>query len=175
MKREIDIPEDFEVSKDGNFVTIEKDGEVVEKKLKHPLVMIRTDNGKITIEGKKDNKNVKSVIQTFVSKIENSISGLEEPYEYELTLYYRHFPMDVKVQNGKFVVENFLGEKKPREVEFADTVSVETEEDKIYVRGADKELVGQTAANIESNVQAPSKRDRRVFQDGIYITKKPER
>ena len=43
----------------------------------------------------------------------------------------------------------------------------------VIVTGADIEKVGQTAANIERACRI-RKRDRRVFQDGIYIVAKAE-
>ena len=41
----------------------------------------------------------------------------------------------------------------------------------VVVKGADREKVGQTAANIERACRI-KKRDRRVFQDGVYIVSK---
>ncbi|MEC7431143.1 MAG: 50S ribosomal protein L6, partial [Candidatus Thermoplasmatota archaeon] len=43
----------------------------------------------------------------------------------------------------------------------------------VTVSGSDREKVGQTAANIERACKI-KKRDRRVFQDGIYIVSKGE-
>jgi len=72
-------------------------------------------------------------------------------------------------------VTNLFGEKVPRvaklpwspgEVE----VKVSNKTD-VVVKGIDKEKVGQTAANIERSCKIRN-RDRRVFQDGIYITSK---
>jgi large subunit ribosomal protein L6 len=44
---------------------------------------------------------------------------------------------------------------------------VEAKGDNITVKGMDKEKVGQTVANIE-RATSVSRRDIRVFQDGIY-------
>jgi large subunit ribosomal protein L6 len=41
----------------------------------------------------------------------------------------------------------------------------------VTVTGIDKESVGQTAANIERSTTVKN-RDRRVFQDGIYLIHK---
>jgi len=49
-------------------------------------------------------------------------------------------------------------------------VRVENKTD-VVVKGADREKVGQTAANIERACRI-KKRDRRVFQDGVYIVSK---
>ena len=54
----------------------------------------------------------------------------------------------------------------PSEVE----VKVQNKTD-VTVSGVDREKVGQTAANIERSCRI-KKRDRRVFQDGIYIVSK---
>jgi large subunit ribosomal protein L6 len=83
--------------------------------------------------------------------------------------------MTLKVQGDKMTVTNLFGEKVPRiaklpwspaEVE----VKVMNKTD-VIVKGIDKEKVGQTAANIERSCKIRN-RDRRVFQDGIYITSK---
>ena len=50
-------------------------------------------------------------------------------------------------------------------------VKVAVEGDKVKVEGTDKELVGQTAANIETLTKIKG-RDRRIFQDGIFIINK---
>ncbi len=41
-------------------------------------------------------------------------------------------------------------------------------EDEIIVSGPDIEKVGQTAANIEQSTKYLKRKDKRVFQDGIY-------
>lgn len=45
------------------------------------------------------------------------------------------------------------------------------EKDVIKIESFNKEAAGQTAANIEKTTMVRAK-DRRVFQDGIFITEK---
>jgi large subunit ribosomal protein L6 len=101
--------------------------------------------------------------------------GVDEGFEYRLKAVFSHFPMSLKVDGNQFTINNLFGEKVPRvaalpwspaEVE----VRVENKTD-VVVKGADREKVGQTAANIERACKI-KKRDRRVFQDGIYIVSK---
>ena len=54
-----------------------------------------------------------------------------------------------------------------------DNTKVEVKAADITVSGPDIEAVGQTAANMEQATKI-RKHDRKVFQDGIYITKKPK-
>jgi len=49
---------------------------------------------------------------------------------------------------------------------------VKIEEQIIIVESPDLELAGQTAASIEKLCKITN-RDRRIFQDGIYIYEKP--
>ena len=101
--------------------------------------------------------------------------GVDEGFEYRLKAVFSHFPMNLKVEGKQFTISNLFGEKVPRvaklpwspaEVE----VRVENKTD-VVVKGADREKVGQTAANIERACRI-KKRDRRVFQDGVYIVSK---
>ena len=101
--------------------------------------------------------------------------GVDSGFKYKLKAVYSHFPMTIKVQGNEMTITNLFGEKVPRvaplpwspaEVE----VKVSNKTD-ITVSGTDREKVGQTAANIERACRI-KKRDRRVFQDGIYIVSK---
>jgi large subunit ribosomal protein L6 len=76
------------------------------------------------------------------------------------------------VNGNTFTVNNYFGERVPRTAEILQNVDVKvTNKVEITVSGIDKESVGQTAANIE-RCTTVKKRDRRVFQDGIYLLSK---
>ena len=99
------------------------------------------------------------------------IKGVSEGHIYKLKICSGHFPMNTAVNGNKFVVNNFLGEKTPRELDIKEGASVKIEGDIVIVEGIDKELVSQTAASIEILTKVKGK-DKRIFQDGIYITEK---
>ena len=102
------------------------------------------------------------------------VRGVEEGFEYKLQAVYSHFPMTLKVEGNKMVINNLFGEKVPRVAKLpwspSDVeVKVENKTD-VTVSGVDREKVGQTA-KYRARLQ-DKKRDRRVFQDGIYIVSK---
>ena len=85
-----------------------------------------------------------------------------------VTTVYNHFPINVAVKGNNVEINNFLGEKLPRIARILPGVKVEIKGKDVFVRGSDKEAVGQTAANIEAQSRVSNK-DRRVFQDGIFL------
>ena len=79
--------------------------------------------------------------------------------------------MTVKIEGSKLIINNFLGEKEKRFASIVPGVKVDVKGQQIILSGADVESVGQSAANIEKATWVAN-RDRRVFQDGIFITSK---
>jgi large subunit ribosomal protein L6 len=108
---------------------------------------------------------------TFASHIKNMIHGVQEHYVYKLKVCSGHFPISVKLEKDKFIITNFFGEKIPRTSYIDEGVKVKQEGDIITVEGPDLERVSQTAANFETATKITN-RDRRRFQDGIYLIEK---
>jgi len=100
--------------------------------------------------------------------------GVTEGWEYEMEVFYSHFPMQVGVEGDEVVIENFLGEKAPRRTEIHGDTEVTVSNEEVTLSGPNIEDVGQTAADIEQLTRVQDK-DVRVFQDGVYITQKPNR
>jgi large subunit ribosomal protein L6 len=78
------------------------------------------------------------------------------------------------VQGDEVEIENFLGEKAPRHAKVRGDTQVQVDGEEVTLTGPNKEDVGQTAADIEQLTRVNDK-DTRVFQDGVYITQKPEK
>ena len=119
------------------------------------------------------NKLEKSVYNIVKSNphIKNLIKGAQNEFEYKLKVVYVHFPMNITVQGKILNIKNFEGEKKPRSANIIDGVKVQVKGQDITVTGNNLEHVSQTAANFEQATRLTNK-DRRIFQDGIYISKK---
>jgi len=171
IELKIEIPDGVEVSLEGNRLTVKGEKGELSKEFK-PLIKIEKINEKeIAIKANSNRKRIRALAGTTHAEIKNMIHGVKDGIIYKLRVVYSHFPINLKLQDDKLIIENFLGEKYPRKAKILDGVKVEIKGREIEVKGIDKEKVGQTAANIE---QATSikKWDPRVFQDGIYIYEK---
>ncbi|MFB6209663.1 MAG: 50S ribosomal protein L6 [Candidatus Nanohaloarchaea archaeon] len=166
----VELPEDFEAEYEEGVLTVEGNGEQVSKKMQHALIEVDT-NGGVEFSTDENRRDIVSLLSTYRGHTENMIEGLQEEHVYTMKGVYAHFPMDIKTQDNKLLIENFMGEQKPREVEIEEGVTVEVDGEDLEIRGPDRESVGLTAGRIE---QACKKGDRdpRTFQDGIYITSK---
>ena len=77
-------------------------------------------------------------------------------------------------ENNEIIIKNFLGEKQDRIVKLIEGVNVKIDKETIELDSIDIEKAGQCAANIEKAAKVRNK-DRRIFQDGIFIIEKPRR
>ncbi len=148
-----------------------KEGEL-STDVSYPFIKVENKDGTLFIESEKDNKFQKSIAGTLAASVKNMIKGTNEKYTAELELVYMHFPASLKLSGDKVIIENFVGERKPREITIPEGLKVEVKGNKITISGIDKYLVGQLAGTIESKIQVKNK-DRRIFKDGVFITKKP--
>ncbi|MGM5483877.1 MAG: 50S ribosomal protein L6 [Nanobdellota archaeon] len=169
--KEIEVPEGVEVSYNDKIITVKGPKGETSKKLFFPLIDIKIQDSKVTIGKENASKNDKKRIGTLESHIKNLVKGVSEGYTYKLKICAGHFPMNVSVAGEKIIVKNFIGEKNPRELTLKKGPQVKVEGDYVIVEGINKEVVGQIAADIESLTRI-TRKDRRIFQDGIYITDK---
>jgi large subunit ribosomal protein L6 len=110
----------------------------------------------------------RSILNTAKSLVHNAVEGVTKGYEYKLKVIYAHFPVTVKVQGKRILVENFYGERAPRVAEIIGDTKAEVQGEDIIVHGVSIQDVGQTAANLEQATTVKRK-DQRVFLDGVYV------
>ncbi|MDK2789773.1 MAG: large subunit ribosomal protein [Methanothermococcus sp.] len=171
MREEIDIPENVSVDINGSEVVVKSGGTELRRELSYPNIVIKKEENKVVIESTFPRKKQAAMIGTYRAHIQNMIKGVTEGFEYKLKIRYAHFPMKVSVKGNEVIIDNFLGEKFPRKAKVMEGTKVKVSGEDVIVTGADKEKVGQTAANIEQATKVKG-RDIRVFQDGIYIVEK---
>jgi len=171
IEKIIEIPKDVEVKLDGNkFVIVSKDKKL-ERVFEHPKVAVKIEDNKIILSAKKATKRELTIIGTIKAHLLNMIEGVQKDYTYKMEICNVHFPMTVGVEGSDVVIKNFLGEKTKRVSKILPNVKVQVKGNEITISSSDKESAGQTAANLEKATKIKN-RDRRVFQDGVFITEK---
>jgi|SRR3989344_1024697 len=174
LSQSIEIPEGINCHFANQTLTCKKDSLELSRKISSDNLEIKIKDSKILIECKKGNKNDHKNIMTTLAHIKNIFRGLTEEFTYTLEIANIHFPMTAKIDGDKIFINNFLGEKTPRQAKILPDVKVEIKGHQIKVSSHNRESAGQTAANLEQATKIGN-RDRRIFQDGIFITEKPRR
>jgi large subunit ribosomal protein L6 len=167
----IEIPQGIEFSLSGSTVTLKGKAGSASKSFNMPSFKFLKEGTSLFISCDKYGIYEKEKINSVAAHIRNMIKGVQDGYTYLLKICASHFPMTVTVSGNKFVVKNLVGEKVAREMILKEGVTVKVAESTIEVKGTNLEIVSQVAADMEKLTNIRNK-DRRVFQDGIYITHK---
>jgi large subunit ribosomal protein L6 len=171
LREEIQVPGNVEFQLKGNVIEVSGPKGKLHREFSFRGVSLRPENKKIILETSDQKRKTKAAVGTIKAHLRNMFKGVTEGFAYKLRVVYSHFPITVKVEEKRVLIQNFLGERYPRVAKIVGGAEVEVNGDEIIVRGINKEDVGQTAINIE---RATSVRglDRRVFQDGCYLVEK---
>ena len=145
-------------------------GELV-KSFRNAGVRISMAEGGLLVRVYGRGKRVDAMMGTFRATFRNMVTGVTKGFTYRLKVVQTHFPMNLKVQGDRLVIENFIGERYPRVVELVPGVKVVVRGEEVIVTGIDREAVGLVAGRIEQATKIKRK-DLRKFLDGIYVYQK---
>jgi large subunit ribosomal protein L6 len=175
FREEIEIPDGINVNVEGEELIMKKEDKELVRKI-NPLLSLKSKDKKIIVKCKRSTKRDKKVFGTMKAHIKNMIKGLEEGFNYKLQAVSVHFPMtvDYNKDSNEVIVKNFLGEKTDRKIRMVDNVDIKVNKDVIEISSSNIENAGQAAANLEKGTKVRNK-DRRIYQDGIFIVEKPGR
>jgi large subunit ribosomal protein L6 len=168
LREIIAIQDGVTVEISGKNIKLSKSGKTIEKNLP---VNVKKQESNLVIEKDKATKKDKKLIKTAKSHLIKALSGLDNKYVYKMQVCAVHFPITAEVKGKEVIIKNFLGEVKDRKAAILPGTDVKIQKDIITIESHDKDAAGQTAANIE-NASRIVKRDRRVFQDGVFIIEK---
>jgi len=168
-----EIPDEVSAEMSNLDLTLEGPNGSVTRTLWYPSVSVSVEGDEVVITADDDDAKTNATVGTFESHVSNMIHGVTEGWEYEMEVYYAHFPMQVDVEGDEVVIENFLGERSERRTPLRGDTEVQVDGEVVTLTGPSKEDVGQTAADIEQLTRVTDK-DNRIFQDGVYITQKPK-
>lgn len=172
IQHTVELPEGVSASIDGDKVTITGPKGSVSREFASARHDIFQEGGALIVRIDVPRRKERALAGTWNAHLNNMVKGVTDGFSYTLKALYSHFPMTLAVQGNQLIVNNYFGERVPRSANILAGVDVKVQnKTEIVVSGIDKEAVGQTAANIERSTTV-KKRDRRVFQDGIYLIEK---
>ncbi len=144
-KQPVSIPAGIEVSVNSGVISFKK-GNVTKELDTKNLVNVNVENNEIVFSPLGDAREDRAFWGTFRSISNNIIIGLIDGYEKKLEINGVGYKAAVK---GNVLVLN-LGHSHPIDYEFPKDVQIAVEKNLVTIKGNDKQVIGQIAAEIRS-------------------------
>lgn len=147
----IPIPESVNINCDKNIITIEGPKGKLTQKI-HPLIKIEInkEEGHISVKRSSDERQSKALHGLSRTLLANNIRGVIDGFTKDMEIIGLGY--NVKLQGNDLILQ--LGFSHPIKMKIPQGIKVEissqTNPGRLTVMGADKQLVGQFAANIRS-------------------------
>ena len=164
---EIQIPDDVKVNLKGSMLQVQGPLGNVYKNFKKIPVIIEVNGNKILLKKTGERKKHQAILNTSKSIIQTLCVGVVDGFTIKMKIVYSHFPITVKIEGKKILIENFQGERAPRIAMISGDTKVVAKGDDVIITGPVLTDVSQTAAVIQLKSKVKNK-DHRVFLDGIY-------
>jgi large subunit ribosomal protein L6 len=143
-KKPVQLPDKVQVTLNGDMIQVKGPKGSLERQV-HPAVTIEQNDSVVEIKTDLDDKKKVALQGLFRSLIANMVTGVSNGYEKQLVLAGIGYRAETK---GNNLVLN-VGYSNPVEYVLPEGVGASVENNtKITLNAIDKELLGQTAANI---------------------------
>ena len=164
----ITVPEGIEVSLNGQKITVKGPKGTLEREI-HNNISVKLENGVITVTRPNDQKENRSLHGLTRTLINNMIEGVSKEFTKTLEINgvgYR------AAKQGKTLVLT-LGYSHPVNMEEPEGITYEVPNaNTVIVRGIDKQLVGQKAAEVRSKRPPEVYRGKGIKYDYEHIRRK---
>ena len=167
-KQPITVPSGVEVQVDGSRVAVKGPRGQLERTL-HPEMQIRLEDSTISVERPSDERLHRSLHGLTRSLIANMVTGVTEGYEKRLEIVGVGYRATLKGSDLELALgfSHAVNVSAPQGIEFEVPAP-----NRITVRGIDKELVGEVAANIRKLRKPEPYKGKGVRYEGEYVRKK---
>jgi large subunit ribosomal protein L6 len=167
-KQPIAVPSGVDVQVDGSRVAVKGPRGQLERTL-HPDMQIRLEDSTISVTRPSDERLHRSLHGLTRSLIANMVTGVTEGYEKRLEIVGVGYRAALKGSD----LELALGFSHPVSVTAPQGIEFEVPAPtRVVVRGIDKELVGEVAANIRKLRKPEPYKGKGVRYEGEYVRKK---
>ena len=164
----VEIPSGVEVSIDGNVVTVKGPKGTLDKEFS-PLADVEIADNQVVIKPSNNSRTANAIYGTTRSIVANMVKGVIEPFSKNLLIEGVGFRATVK---GK-IIDLELGYSHPVEHPIPDGITVTVSDNvKILVEGADKQKVGQLAAEIKKYYPVEPYKGKGVRILGQFVRRK---
>ena len=167
LQAEVHIPEGVTVNLKSKMLQVQGPLGKTYKNFKKIPVDLEVKENVVSLKAQGTRKKYYAILNTSRSIIRNLIEGVVDGYTIKMKIVFSHFPITVKPEVDKVLIENFQGERAPRISKIWGKTKVTPKGDDVIVTGHVLTDVTQTAAEIELNSRVKNK-DHRVFLDGVY-------
>lgn len=140
------IPQGIDVKVDGQDVIVKKGSESLTQTIDSRFT-VEIENGELQLKRPNDDKDTKALHGLYRSLINNMVIGLNTGFEKKLEINGVGFR--AQKQGNKITLN--IGFSHPVEVVEPEGITIDVPaQNRLTVKGADKQLVGETAAKIRS-------------------------
>lgn len=161
----ITIPAGIKVSQEEGLIVVKKGNEMLSTPVS-PEFKINVSDSEITVERPSDDRTDRSMHGLYRSLINNMVVGLSEGFTKNLEIVGIGFR--AAKQGNKLVLS--LGYSHPIELEEPKGITIEVPaQNRITVKGADKQLVGEIAAKIRGFRVPDAYHGKGVRYEGEYV------
>ena len=144
-KKPIPIPKDVKVDVKEDAIVVKGPRGVLQRKI-HPEISIQTEDDQLLFSASDSSKKGKSIRGLYRALIANMVTGVSQGFERALEIVGVGYRGEISGRKAIF----HLGYSHPVQFELPEGIDAKIDRTRITLSGADKELLGKTAAKIRS-------------------------